>query len=267
MKRRIFITILFLISLNAFAKAQDSSLYEKHFFVSGNDTLLYRVLLPLGYDEKKKYPLLLFLHSAGERGSDNEAQLVHGGDIFVRDSNTKKYRTVVILPPSPVASYWSDVHKTTDTPTGQRTCSFNTDEQPTFAMRWLLVFIIDLHNRYSLDESQLYVGGLSMGGMGTYELVRRMPCKFAVAFAICGAADTDTAKQINKPAWWIFHGLKDDVVDRQFSKNMDLALKNAGADVKITLYPQDGHDSRDDAFKGPPLFSWLFSNYTLKKVA
>ena len=107
----------------------------------------------------------------------------------------------------------------------------------------------------------MYVGGLSMGGMGTYELVRRMPDKFAAAIAICGGADPVTAQQISKPSWWIFHGLKDNVVDPQLSKNMAAALKAAGADVQLTLYPEDGHDSWDDAFKEPQFFSWMFSHH------
>lgn len=261
MKHKIFTTLIFLVLLNSFTKAQDSSIYEKHFFVQGTDTLPYRLLLPLDYNAKKKYPLIIFLHGSGERGNDNKAQLFHGGSLFVRDSLRKNYPAIVVFPQCPANSFWSNVNMVTDTATDKTTFIFGTGGEPTLGMKLLLMLIDDLQDNYRLNNKQLYVGGLSMGGMGTFEITRRMPGKFAAAFAICGGADTTTAKQITQPAWWIFHGLKDDVVNPEFSKNMSAALKNAGADVQITLYPNDGHDSWDDAFKEPKLFSWLFSHH------
>ena len=261
MKHTIITAIIALAILQSSVKAQDSSGYEKHLFIRGSDTLPYRLLLPLDYDANKAYPLILFLHGSGERGNDNKAQLVHGGDLFLKDSLRKKYPAIVVFPQCPASSYWSNVHIVPDTATQKRTFIFGTYEQPTLAMKLLLMLVDNLQNTYRLNTNKLYVGGLSMGGMGTYEIARRLPGKFAAAIAICGGADTVTAKQISAPAWWIFHGLKDDVVDPVFSKNMATALKNAGADVQITLYPADGHDSWDDAFKEPQLFSWLFSQH------
>ena len=99
-----------------------------------------------------------------------------------------------------------------------------------------------------------------MGGMGTFELVRRKPKLFAAAFPICGGANTATAKKMARPDWWIFHGLKDNVVPPELSQSMADALKGAGADVKLTLYPEANHNSWDAAFGEPYLLPWLFSH-------
>ena len=102
--------------------------------------------------------------------------------------------------------------------------------------------------------------GLSMGGMGTFELVRRKPATFAAAVPICGGAHEATAKGLRKTAWWIFHGAKDDVVPPHYSKIMADALKKQKANVKFTLYPDANHNSWDPAFAEKDLLPWLFSH-------
>ena len=99
-----------------------------------------------------------------------------------------------------------------------------------------------------------------MGGMGTFEIVRRMPNTFAAAFAICGGANTETAPQLANTNWWIFHGAKDPIVPVKHSKEMASALMAAGASVKLTIYPEAGHDSWTNAFAEPHLIGWLFTN-------
>src|SRR5665213_1560418 len=98
--------IFFLINS---AKAQDTSLYTKHFFVHNRDTMPYRVLLPLNFNPHKKYPLILFLHGSGERGNDNEKQLVHGGSLFLTDSIRKIYPAIVVFPQCPNESTWENI--------------------------------------------------------------------------------------------------------------------------------------------------------------
>lgn len=243
-----------------FLQAQGSSLYTKHFFVHDGDTMPYRVLLPINFDAHKKYPLILFLHGAGERGNDNEKQLIHGGNLFLSDSIREKYPAIVVFPQCGDESFWANIGTRYDSATKKRVIEFKEEGEPTKAMKLLLGLLSNLKNNYSLDKKRMYVGGLSMGGMGTFELVRRKPGMFAAAFAICGGANLSTAIKMNKTAWWIFHGLKDPVVNPQFSKDMADALKHAGAKVRLTLYPEDGHNSWDDAFKEPDLVAWLFSH-------
>lgn len=92
-----FFGILFLF-VGFTSPAQDFSRYEKNTFIAGKDTLLYRILLPEGYKSTKKYPLVVFLHGSGERGNDNEAQLKHGGSLFMQDSIRKNIRPLWFSP-------------------------------------------------------------------------------------------------------------------------------------------------------------------------
>ena len=90
---------------------EDLSLYQKKYFILNNDTLPYRLLLPKDYDVNKKYPLILFLHGAGERGNDNEKELVHGADLFLRDSIRQNYPAIIVFPQCPEESFWSNVKR------------------------------------------------------------------------------------------------------------------------------------------------------------
>lgn len=255
-KSFLYIPIIFMFVFNA--QAQDKSLFNKQVFIQGKDTMPYRILLPENYDPNKKYPLVYFLHGRGESGTDNEKQLVHGAKMFLNKENREKFPAIVVFPQCPSTDYWSNVKIETDAK-GKRSFSFYTDEKPTHAMATALKLLRKILAQYPVDTKRVYAGGLSMGGMGTYEMVRRKPKLFAAAFAICGGANPETAKKMVRTKWWLFHGEKDDVVDPQFTKDMYAALKAAGADVKLTLYPNANHNSWDSAFAEPGLFPWLFS--------
>src|SRR5687767_2733187 len=101
--------LLMLSGCSFLTLSQDLSLYSKHYFIQGRDTLPYRLLLPDNYNPKEKYPLLLFLHGAGERGKDNEKQLIYGAKLFLREDIRKKYPAIIIFPQCPENSYWSNV--------------------------------------------------------------------------------------------------------------------------------------------------------------
>lgn len=256
--------LLFLFVCTGTAFAQGNAAYEKKLFVQGNDTLPYRVLLPHNFDPAKAYPLVLFLHGAGERGNDNEKQLIHGSQMFLRDSIRNNYPAIVIFPQCAVGDYWATVGFSVDTATNKRQFKFMPDSTPVAPMRMLLAFHKYINQQYRIDQARQYLGGLSMGGMGTFELAYRLPDTFAAAFAICGGADTTTAASMTKTRWWIFHGLEDPVVNPQLSKDMAKALQAHGAEVKLTLYTGVKHDSWTNAFAEPQLFPWLFAE-RLKK--
>lgn len=247
-------------SLQKQGPAIDFSPYQSFNFVENADTLPYRLLLPENYDTAKKYPLVLFLHGAGERGSDNEKQLVHGAKMFLEPGKRQKFPAIVVFPQCPSNSFWSNVQFSFDSATQKRNFKFLSDGEPTKAMKGLLSLTEHLQETYPVKLDQVYVMGLSMGGMGTFELVRRLPNTFAAAVPICGGADTTTAYAIRKTAWWIFHGALDDVVPPHLSKDMVMALQKfySTEEVNFTLYPQANHNSWDDAFKEPNLLPWLF---------
>jgi len=237
--------------------AQSFDSYEKHWYIKNNDTLPYRLLLPQGYQKGKKYPLVIFLHGAGERGNDNEKQLTHGGALFIKEENRKNYPAIVIFPQCSQRSYWSNVKIAGSG--SNRVFEFANGGTPTFPMQLLIELMADLRSRYGIRQQQVYIMGLSMGGMGTFELVNRLPQTFAAAIPICGGASTATAPNLKGTKWWVFHGGKDDIVLPRYSEEMVAAMKKNKVHVKFTLFPEANHNSWDATFAEPGLLNWLFS--------
>ncbi len=255
-----------LVLFNGILHAQQNDLFKKQWLIQDGDTMPYRILFPENFDPAKKYPVMYFLHGRGESGEDNEKQLIHGSSMFLRDSLRKKYPAIVVFPQCPDDNYWSNVVAVSEGQKyGKRSFYFTPGGEPTRPMKRVMALVENINMRFKVDEDRVYVMGLSMGGMGTFELVRRMPGVFAAAIPICGGANPKTAASLKKTSWWIFHGLKDDVVDPQFSKDMHAALKNVNADVKMTLYPNANHNSWDAAFQ-ENLFGWMFSKKRVLKI-
>jgi predicted peptidase len=257
MKKTLFIICCLLLSA-MLLQAQNTSLYEKHWFVHNADSMPYRLLLPDNYDAAKKYPLLFFMHGSGERGNDNEKQLVHGAALFLKEDVRKNYPAIIVFPQCPQSSYWSNVSSTRDSQ-GKRNFIFKANTDPTIAMQMANALLKKIIKEYPVQKKQVYVAGLSMGGMGTFEMVYRNPRLFAAAFPICGGGDPAIAKKVKKTNWWIFHGAKDDVVPPINSEVMAKALQKAKASVKLTIYPNANHNSWDAAFAEPALLPWLFA--------
>jgi predicted peptidase len=254
---RTYIILSFLILSGAICFSQDLSLYEKHNFIRGNDTLPYRLLLPEKYDASKKYPLVLFLHGAGERGNDNEKQLTHGARLFLNETARKQYPAIVVFPQCPASSFWSSVNFKRDGD-GKLQFIFSDTAQATIAMQLVQQLLQEILKSYPVSSKQIYVAGLSMGGMGTFEIVSRNPGLFAAAIPICGGGAPSSAKLLKQTRWWVFHGGKDNVVPLSYSEQMVKALEAVKADVKFTVYPDATHNSWDPAFAEPDLLNWLF---------
>lgn len=240
--------------------AQDYSAYQKKWMVQGSDTMPYRILLPLNFDATKTYPVVFFLHGSGERGNDNEKQLVHGAKIFLKEDIRKNFPAIVVFPQCSSSGYWSNVLRSFDA-SKKIGYTFLTEGEPTRDMQLLQLLLENILDGYPVNKGQVYVGGLSMGGMGTYELVRRNPGMFAAAFPICGGANPATASVMKRVSWWIFHGAKDDEVYPAFSEKMFAAFKKEHTNVQLTLYPEANHNSWDATFAEPGLLSWLFAQH------
>ena len=246
------------------ATAQDMNLYEKRMY---NDEttggLPYRILYPENYNRAKKYPLVLFLHGGGERGHDNEKQLTHGAALFLREENRKTFPCIVVIPQCPENQYWASAD--VDRSTTPFTIAFNYGSQATLPLKAALSLVQQLISDESVDRRKVYVMGLSMGGMGTFEAVYRSPGLFAAAIPICGGGDVQRYdNRVKKTSFRIFHGARDNVVDVKYSRNMVERLKQLKANVHYTEYPDAQHNSWDNAFAAPDLLRWLFSN-RLKK--
>lgn len=256
MKNLCLLSVVFLMS--CFAMAQDRSVFSKEIFIKNKDTLHYRMLLPENFSEDKSYPVVLFLHGAGERGNDNERQLTHGSQLFLNAENRKAFPAIIIFPQCPKNDYWASAEiDRTIKPIG---ITFPLENQPTISMKLVMELMDEFSEKTFVNTRQIYVGGLSMGGMGTFEILYRQPNRYAAAITICGGGNPETAKlYANSTALWSFHGAKDDVVNPQLSLNMISAYLQVGGTPNFTLYADDNHNSWDSAFAEPELLTWLFS--------
>jgi len=263
MKNKHFLFLALLVIGNFISTAQDVNLFEKKELIIAKDTLRYRILYPENFDTEKTYPLVLFLHGAGERGNDNEKQLTHGSSLFLNKNNRTKFPAIVIMPQCPTNDYWAQVH--VDRTNYPVQLDFQFKKGPTKAMEMVLQLLKNYQKESFVNKNQTYAMGLSMGGMGTYELLARQPDRFAAAIAICGAGDPAfVSNYAKKIPLWAFHGAHDNVVAPKHSMEMVTALLNEGAFPRLTLYDFANHNSWDPAFAEPELLPWLFSN-TLNK--
>jgi predicted peptidase len=190
----------------------------------------YLLYLPEGYGkEGTKWPLLFFLHGAGERGTDVELVKRHGPPGLVEAG--RKYPFILLSPQCPVDEYWSVP-----------------------VLKALLDGILE---RYRVDRSRIYLTGMSMGGNGTWRMATAHPEIFAAIAPICGWGDTTRVSALREIPVWAFHGKKDPVIDFERGESMVNSLKSAGGNVRFTAYPEAGHDSWTETYKNPEFYEWL----------
>ena len=237
----------------AFAAAADDhrDRFEARSFDDRGFTLPYRLLKPKDHDPQVKYPLVLFLHGAGECGNDNFKQLVHGMNDFASDEIMTKHPAFVIAPQCPEGRKWVEVD--------WRLEAHALPESPSVSLEATLRLIDALQKEFAIDPSRIYFTGLSMGGYGAWDALARKPELFAAAAIICGGGDPAVAARFKNVPIWAFHGDQDDVVKPQRSREMIEALKAAGGIPKYTEYKGVGHDSWTRTYSNPELYAWLFA--------
>jgi len=244
-----------------FSMTQDMTLFQKKIYRStSGQELNYRILYPENYDASKKYPVLLFLHGAGELGSDNEKQLVHGATLFLDPGNREKFPAIVLFPQCPEGKNWASLAFTMGE-SGRKIYIRHNGKEPGEMSVLLNELLQDIAKNNKVDTKRFYIMGLSMGGFGTLEMLYLYPNTFAAAVSICGGHLTDLASvYAKKVPIWLFHGAKDSVVPVDFSRDLYAKLKELGAEVKYTEFPEANHDSWTSAFATPELLPWIFSN-------
>jgi predicted peptidase len=260
------ISVLFLLfaSLCLNMNAQDlsgfNSDYESYVYKSPKGGILrYRILLPENYDPSEEYPIVLFLHGAGERGNDNEQQLAHGSELFLTDDVRKKYPAIVVFPQCPEKKTWAEM-KWGNSDNGKASFSFPLAKKAGKMASLVMGMMKKIARDEAVDKKRIYVMGLSMGGFGTFEMLYYWPNYFAAAVPICGGHNPNGAsKYAAKVPLWIFHGGDDNVVSPEYSREMYNTLKGFGADVKYTEFPGVKHNSWDNTFDTEELLPWVFS--------
>lgn len=257
----LFAVIAFVFCIQSVA--QDLSVYEKKMLIRGKDTLRYRILYPENYKKRKAYPLIVFLHGSGERGRDNEAQLIHGGKLFVREDIRKHFPAIVVFPQCPPDSAWTRNRRL---PNSDRRV-FMSEQDPPVPQQLVSILVDSLADNHLVNTKRMYIGGLSMGGMGTYDVLGRNPGRYTAAFSICGECNIPWfLSNAGTIPLWIFHGAKDNVVSPESNRELFKALMTRGAsNVMYTEYPEANHNSWDSAFAEPKLLPWLFSNRKRKR--
>ncbi len=215
------------------------------------EMLPYRLLKPLHYDASHAYPLVVFLHGMGERGSDNVSQLAIGvSEFLASDAAMQRFPAVVIVPQCPNGEDSNEASWSNWTPGAPAIT------KPT---RLVLQTVEAARKEFAIDSDRMYIGGLSMGAFGTWNVIEEYPDLFAAAFPICGGGDPAKAERIARLPLWVFHGAKDETVPPQRSREMVRAIQQAGGHPGYSEYPDVGHDSWANAFEEPRLLSWLFS--------
>lgn len=241
-----------LVSVLAILNLARAEEYEARTFTGTDGAKLgYRLLIPKNYDAAQKYPLVLFLHGAGERGSDNAAQLKHGTPLFLKPEVREKYPCFVIAPQCPPEEKWSTVKGWTGPEPFAR--------EPTAPMRLALGAIEAVAKEFSVDPDRLYITGLSMGGYGTWDAITRAPQKWAAAVPICGGGDATRIASAKNVPIWAFHGINDGAVPVERTRELFAALKAAGGTPLYSEYPYVAHDSWTLAYGEPELLPWLFA--------
>jgi len=267
---------LCLLSLPALAQLPDTTLFEAHLHIEGNDTLPYRLYrsekacammttnaatitqATIETDSTTEsnattetLPLVIFLHGAGERGNDNRAQLTHSIHFFLDDTITNNYPFLLMAPQCPEGKRW--VNTDWSLPEHQM------ESEPTTEMQGVFAMMDSLIDSGTVDAKHVYICGLSMGGFGIWDALQRRPQRFAAAIAICGGGDPAYANVMKDLPISIFHGMRDGVVMPSRSMQMYHALTEAGSQKAILVtYPDLGHECWNRAFSTPGIFQWLF---------
>lgn len=197
--------------------------------------LEYLLYLPKGYgkDQDKRWPFILFLHGAGQRGDDVQAIKKHGLPKIL--DGRDDFPAIVVSPQCPLDDWW------------------------TSQVDSLIALLDDTTARYAVDPDRVYLTGLSMGGFGSWALAASQPERFAAMIPICGGGTRSMAARIKHLPVWAFHGAKDEIVPLARTEEMVEALEKAGGNVKLTVYPDAPHDSWTRTYDNPEVFVWLFS--------
>lgn len=232
-----------------------TTLYEAHSldYQDGDEaaTLPYRLLRPATVEEAQRFPLVVFLHGAGERGDDNTAQLKYFPTWMATEQARRDHPCFLLAPQCRSDKWWANFRR--DPAEGDTLA-----EPPAADLAAVITVMEQLLADEPIDADRVYLTGLSMGGFGSWDLAARMPERFAAMLPICGGGDPRLAERYLGLPIWCFHGGADPVVRPELSRRMIEAIREAGGDPKYTEYPAVGHDSWTPAYLCPLSIDWLF---------
>jgi predicted peptidase len=258
----VLLVIALLIAQTSFGRNRETGFLDRTVAARGI-SYRYQVYVPADFDPHKKWPIILFLHGAGERGDNGLLQTDVGIGHAIRTSPLQ-IPFIVVMPQCRANQLWTEA--------GMQAQA--------------LVALDQSIKEFNADRVRVYLTGISMGGYGTWEMAAKNPGKFAAYVVICGGihgpdlypplhvslvddpkvADpyAETARRIGKTPVWIFHGSDDPTVPVEESRKMAEALQAAGRSVRYTEYPGVQHNSWDKAYAEPELIPWLLQQKLAK---
>jgi predicted peptidase len=198
----------------------------------------FLLFIPRDYasSQKKKWPMIVFLHGVDERGDD--LRIISDFALTKQLNVMPDFPFFVVAPLCPLRTYW-------DRP------------RPAVMVKKI---IDDIGREFFIDEKRIYLTGLSMGGYGTWYIASKYPDLFAAIVPLCGAANPEIAEKIKHIPAWVFHGVKDPIVSVRKSMDIVIALKKAGHKfLRFTAYPHLEHDCWTETYANMSLYSWLLA--------
>lgn len=193
----------------------------------------YLIYLPEDYNKTSEaWPLVLFLHGAGERGSDIDFVKRNGPPRLVEEG--KQFPFILVSPQCPERTSWNN--------------------------KLLINFLDEIESKYNVDKNRVYLTGLSMGGHATWSLAVQNPERFAAIIPVCGRWYSQDVYVLKDVPVWVFHGQKDDIVPITDGEKMVRALRDAGGNVKFTIYPEANHDAWTETYNNPEIYEWMLSH-------
>ena len=211
---------------------------EHHFEIQITRQIDYLLYLPkdygIGESGAKLWPLILFLHGRGERGSDLQLVKKHGIPRIIDEE--PDFPFIAVSPQCPLDSWWGS------------------------QVEVLKALLDSVLAKYAVDPDRVYLTGLSMGGYGAWALGIQHPEMFAAVVPICGGGEPDAVCALKNVPVWAFHGDADTVVKISESEQMVEALQACGGDVNFTVYPGVEHDSWTQTYANPGLYEWFLSH-------
>lgn len=223
----------------------DSSQFQKKYYKH----LPYRLKSP---DKEGEYPLIVFLHGAGERGRDNEKQLTWCVAELVNWLNLTNQQAYILVPQCAENERWVD--------TDWSALEHKQADKPTKYLHAVMELVNELVTEQSINPKRIYGMGISMGGFGIWDWMTRDPHRFAAAIPICGGVDTSVLHHIKEIPIWIFHGSLDTIVWSSRSRDAYQTLEHLGSNsCKFTEFPETAHNCWTKVCADSSVFEWLFN--------
>jgi predicted peptidase len=241
----LMLSTLFIVPQLSASRVSDARVWQE-----GGQSLPYRLFSPTNAQPEIAYPLVLFLHGSGERGTDNQRQIASHIAGLIDATAQPAYNSYLLAPQIPTNQGWSAFNSPALSP----------------GMALSLQVVDDMIASGRVDADRVYITGLSLGGFGTFDAIAKAPGRFAAAVPLSGGAPVSIAPAIVDVPLWAFHGGSDTVVPVQFTQQIVNAIAIAGGSPRYSQVSGGGHNIWGPIYRDEPasvtgggLYEWMFN--------